>query len=313
MLTFKENPVMERNEFCVDCGRKYFKKYAKKVGINLSDGELEKWINYEKNNLRDDNFIYPIIWHRAGFISKSTYDCVSATMNAKSLDPVEIEIILRADPEKLSKRETNKKAEKVLKSLEGQKFDLKERIRLSVLANQLLDNYAGDFVSNPKKIDELMGIIREDFFVDHTQGLIKKINKISGNYAVGLIPDNGGEVIFDKYLIDFLRENRVNVKIVAAKTPKWDDVTYEECKKIFDDYEIIPLYALNHYDMQELNRTAEKEKIDLYVAKGILNVESYTKELVVPLFNLFVTKCNGIQKYFEVNGKRGVVLERKID
>ncbi len=115
--------------------------------------------------------------------------------------------------------------------------------------------------------------------------------------------------MFDSLLADMLLSN-CRVSVVCAVTPRWNDVTYAECINIFSStpqINVIPSFSLCQYSSEELNMIAFEKGTDCWVAKGIVNFESYDGNSEIPVFNFLSLKCRGMQEYFGVNRPYGVI------
>ncbi|MBW2977735.1 hypothetical protein KY331_02735 [Candidatus Woesearchaeota archaeon] len=292
---------MQRNLECVDCGRKHFSRYAEKLGVKLEDKAIEYAIDMSPDNIRTHaQVLFPLMWHMAGFISAGSYKTIVKTGSTQCLSERELRNILEADPEKEAKKEANERAAEFIKEFDHPPL-IHENLKLCALANNLVDNYAGDHRGDTVDIEEILS--SEKLLVDDI-GIF--LGYARGKH-VGIIPDNAGEVMFDRLTADILLSN-CRVSVVCAQTPRWNDVTYQECQEIFSGMvPVIKSHSVCQYSGEELNRIADEHNIDCWLAKGIVNFESYDGKSEIPVFNFLSLKCKGIQQVFGVDKPEGVI------
>lgn len=291
---------MQRNLACVECGRKHFPRYAEKLGVKLEDKVIEFGIDMAPDNIRTHaQVLFPLIWYRADLISESSYKTIVETGSTECLSEEELQKILDADPEKEAKREANERAAEFIQGFRSLP-KIRDNLKLCALANNLADSYAGDHRGDIVDIEKVLS--SEELLVDDI-GIF--LGYAKGKH-VGIIPDNAGEVMFDKLTADILLSN-CRVSVVSAQTPRWNDVTFEECREVFSSIPVIRSFSVCHYSGEELNRIANEHNIDCWLTKGIVNFEAYDGQSEMPVFNFLSLKCKGIQQVFGVDKPKGAI------
>ena len=110
-----------------------------------------------------------------------------------------------------------------------------------------------------------------------------------------IIGDNVGEHIFDKILIETIKEiYDIEVYYFVRGRPIINDVTLKEAQILKDCTHIIDTgVATPGYDLEEVNSESKAifDRTDIVLAKGMGNFESLYKVAKRPIYFLFVVKC----------------------
>ena len=190
-----------------------------------------------------------------------------------------------------------------------------DKFRASVIA-AIIGNVL-DFGIN-QKLDDLSYLEREfDDLLEEELG-IDDINVIRERLAtakkVAFLTDNCGEIVFDKLLVEQIREfkNIEELVLVVKGEPILTDATPEDAEEVglaqmFDRMITTEAFAvgLPIYDMPEELDTLLKEA-DIIIAKGMGNYESLTHTDYKPVAYLMRTKCKPVAE------SAGAPLDRNV-
>jgi len=217
-----------------------------------------------------------------------------------------------------------------LKALSIIKTDLKESIKgtsYDSFKNCLIISLVGntiDFATGGHSFDlnqeYLISLIHESLkkglAVDDSSELYKKIK--NGENKIVYCLDNAGEIVFDKLLIEKMKEMNNEVIAVVKNKPYANDVLLEDaiqvnltksCKVI--STERFGLGFINENPSEEfLNALNES---NLIISKGQNNFETFTffrENIKTDAVFLFITKCRALSSFLQVPLKSFVV---KID
>lgn len=217
------------------------------------------------------------------------------------------------DPYLLEKKKGNEIALKFLpkiKKIIKENNSLETYVKAAIVGNIIDFGALGVNFDIEKRIIENMN---EDIALNHINELEKKL-KTAKN--VLYLADNNGEIVFDKLLIEKLKDYDVDVIVALKEYPILNDACIEDAIQIGLD-EVAELVSTGtdsigilYADISEEFKEIFKNS-DMVISKGLGNYEGLTAmELgYKPVFCLLNAKCNPIAKDIGVNVGDSVVLK----
>jgi len=217
------------------------------------------------------------------------------------------------DPYLLEKKKGNEIALKFLpkiKELIKENDSLETYVKAAIVGNII------DFGALGVNFDIETGIIEnmnEDIALNNVNELEKEL-KTAKN--VLYLADNNGEIVFDKLLIEKLKEYDVDVTVALKEYPILNDACIEDAIQIGLD-EVAELVSTGTDSIGILYADISKEfkeifkNSDMVISKGLGNYEGLTAMKLgdKPVFCLLNAKCNPIAKDIGVNVGDSVVLK----
>jgi len=209
------------------------------------------------------------------------------------------------------KRLSNKMAMELLPSLKGviEKEILPEnRFRkacLAAIVGNIIEFDIPGHEVNLKEIGKLIANAEKDLAVDEISAIYKKAKKAENTL---FLTDNAGEIVFDKLLINELKQLNTEVTVVVKGGPILNDATLEDAK-VASIYDIADAVITTGADAVGLPLPEEQSKefveaydiADFVIAKGMGYAETLTEiKLKQPHAFLLRTKCNPVAQYFGV-------------
>ncbi len=196
------------------------------------------------------------------------------------------------DPIKFMKKDSNQNALKLIDRAEeivkASTDSLFEAIKVAIAGN-IIDYGVRSEYDLSKTLEEVLG--KNPFINDYL--LLKE--RIAAAKTITFLADNAGEIVFDKLLIEQIRDNsRLDkINLIIKKYPFGNDVIVEDLEGLgfeaIPNLEIIALENLTSKDYSKLIQSYV-EQADLTISKGQGNFELlYEKKL--GLFFLFIVKC----------------------
>lgn len=141
-------------------------------------------------------------------------------------------------------------------------------------------------------------------------------NELKKAKTVVYLADNNGEIVFDKLLVEKLREYDVNVTVALKEKPILNDATVEDAVKIgFNEVAELVSTGTDSIGIIYMDISEEFKEIfnnaDLIISKGLGNYEGLTSMELKnkPTFCLLNAKCYPIAKDIGVNLGDNVVLK----
>ena len=217
------------------------------------------------------------------------------------------------DPYLLEKQKGNEIALKLLPKLKGilkEKNGLETYIKAAIVGNII------DFGALGVNFDVEKGIIEnmeKDIALNQIPELESELNSAKN---VVYLADNNGEIVFDKLLIERLKEYDIDVTVALKEKPIINDACVEDAVQIGLD-EVAKLVSTGtdsigivYVDISEEFKKIFKEA-DMVISKGLGNYEGLTAMDLEnkPVFCLLNVKCNPIAKDIGVNLGDNVVLK----
>jgi uncharacterized protein with ATP-grasp and redox domains len=141
-------------------------------------------------------------------------------------------------------------------------------------------------------------------------------NELKSAKNVLYLADNSGEIVFDKLLIEKLKDYDVDVTVALKEKPILNDACIEDAVQIGLD-EVAKLVSTGTDSIgilyADISEEFKKifEEADLVISKGLGNYEGITEMELgnKPVFCLFNVKCNAVAKSVGANVGDNVVLE----
>ncbi len=217
------------------------------------------------------------------------------------------------DPYNAEKKKGNEIALKFLpkiKKIIKEKDNLETYVKVAIVGNII------DFGALGVDFDIEKGIIQnmnDNIALNHAVELEKGLNSSKN---VLYLADNNGEIVFDKLLIEKLKDYDVEVTVALKEKPILNDACIEDALQIKLDEvanlvstgtdSIGILYADISDEFKEIFKNS-----DMVISKGLGNYEGLTAMNLgnKPVFCLLNAKCNAIAKDIGVNVGDNVVLK----
>lgn len=218
------------------------------------------------------------------------------------------------DPYKDIKRESNKLAEDLINTFlkdTKEDFDL-ATLSLYAAASNIIDYAIIDSLDDCKSI--ITDIVSKGFEIDNSDELIENL-KTKKNLL--FFPDNSGEIVFDKLLLQHIKANYdIKVKVCIHTGYILNDATKDEIIDLgFMEFvdEIIDIYPeFLGFDLDNQHSYLRQyfTEDSFIIAKGLANYECFDEyNLDIPVFSIFLAKCEPIANKVGVN-VNGAVLKK---
>ena len=217
------------------------------------------------------------------------------------------------DPFLLEKKRCNKIAmdflPKIKKQIEESK-KLEGYVKAAILGN-LID--FGALGVNADVEGLIAGTMKKGLAVNHVNELENELRKVEN---VLYLADNTGEIVFDKLLIEKLKEYNVHVIVALKEKPILNDACIEDANEIGLG-EVADLVSTGTDSIGiiygDISEEFKKifEDADMVISKGLGNYEGLTAMKLgeKPIFCLLNVKCTPIAKDIGVNLGDNVVLK----
>lgn len=210
------------------------------------------------------------------------------------------------DPYREDKKQANKEALKLYKSLENaieSIGDLRNKIytalKISLVGNLIDLGVAGYTAPEINKVIDLVNNLEVLGDVEPCLTTLLKSKKIA------MILDNAGEAVFDRILANVLRSEGKYVVAIVKGGAFQNDVTYLDVKDAelgssFDEIHSTGTDASSVF-IEEVNESVLRvlKNVDVVVSKGMANYEYITEvELLlgVPIIYMLIAKCRPVAK-----------------
>lgn len=217
-----------------------------------------------------------------------------------------------ADPFKTLKDTSNKKMLEYYNDFKRLVVESQDRIemltKLAIIGN-LIDYSLFDNINLNTIKEELQKFSPSIFQIEDFKRDIEKAERIL------YITDNAGEIVLDKVFIEYLVNHKKKVIVVVKEEPILNDATEEDAKMLNIDKitkviaigngEVGTAYPTKNEFLNKAMRTA-----NLIICKGQANFETlYGSKL--PLYYLFVVKCQAVANFLNIPEKSPVLLKEK--
>jgi len=206
-----------------------------------------------------------------------------------------------ADPYSKLKEESNDVARELLPVAE-RFYDLSEDkmealVRIAAAANSMEFGVRGHEFDNRSFSSVFEDTLREDLVGD--LDALKKL--LARSSRIFYLTDNAGEVVFDLFVMEKLREMGKRVIIGPKAEPVLNDVTADELEGM-TDAEIVPTGGVVGISLDRINPEARRLLFDpewLVIAKGMGNFETiseFEEALRGRLIYIFRAKCEPVAR-----------------
>ncbi|MDM7933793.1 MAG: ARMT1-like domain-containing protein [Methanothrix sp.] len=219
------------------------------------------------------------------------------------------------DPYHALKEESNRAALKLLSVAEGFYEEADDRIealiRIAAAANSMEFGVKGHDFDSRTFHQSFASTLRERLSGD----LSEVKGRLSRFCKVFYLTDNAGEVIFDLFVIERLKEMGKEVVIGSKSEPILNDVTAAELSAI-TDLPVVPTGGVVGTVLEHLSQEASRILFDpgwLVLAKGMGNFETiseYQERLAGRLIYILRAKCSPVA--MELGVPRGTLVVRSV-
>ena len=220
------------------------------------------------------------------------------------------------DPYKQLRENGNKIAQKIVPKIQDQlekNPTLEQYVKASVVGN-IID--FGALAQDTDMEEMITENINKEAVINDAQLLDESLNSAT---KVLYLADNGGEIVFDKLLIEKIKQDYdVEIVLAVKDGPILNDALLADAKNLKLD-ELTTLITtgaasvgiVEEYISDELKDLIEN--VDFIISKGMGNYEGLSEmEVNTPIFYLLTTKCNVISKEFKV-GVKSIVIKKSVN
>lgn len=247
--------------------------------LKLDDATSKKVLDKTAQVLIDHSIL-----HTPPQIAKVLYQSIS-------------EITGEKDPVALAKAHATEQALKIDTSFI---HTIPDALKMAVIGNVI------DFGSQEQfDLDEMIQYhLHKAFAIDHTLDFIEELKHAKEMVLLG---DNVGEHIFDKLLIETIKNHYdITVHYFVRGKPIINDVTLKEGQLLKDCAHIVDTGVRTPaFDLEEANSVSKEifDRADIVLSKGMGNFESLYHVAKRPIYFLFVVKCTVVAEAIGKNVK----------
>ncbi|WP_292460710.1 DUF89 domain-containing protein [Methanothermococcus sp.] len=184
------------------------------------------------------------------------------------------------------------------------------KVKLTIAGNVIdFGPYSTDIDINKKIEETLSGKLK----IDHSKELL---NDLKDANKILYICDNAGEVVFDKILIEELK-NYCDVVVSVKGAPILNDATLDDARIAGIDKIAKVITSGNDAIGVRLEESSEEflkefREADIIIAKGMGNFESLTEyDIEQPIYYIFKAKCLPIAEMVGVEVGDNILLKNK--
>lgn len=224
------------------------------------------------------------------------------------------------DPYKAIKEKYNKIAYKYTPALKN-KINTEEDKLLCALKISLAGNIIdfGAQMSNFSIEETLDDVIENGFKIN---SINKFRNDLKNAKSLVFIADNAGEIVFDKILLETIKElyPKISITIVVRGGPIINDVTrdditglglgLEKIARVIDSGKAIPGYwpKMCNSECLQIHNSA-----DIIISKGQGNFETLSEIKDKRVYFLFIIKCDVVSKYLSLDNLSKIFVRNDED
>ena len=198
----------------------------------------------------------------------------------------------------------------IIKRILKENNSIKNYLKASIAGNVIDFGALGLETDIEKRIIETM---RKNIAIDHSIQLEKELHK---DYNVLYLADNIGEIVFDKLLIEKIREYEVKVVVALKEKPILNDACISDALEISLN-EVAELTSIGTDSIGVIydDLSGEFKEIfhnsDLIIAKGLGNYEGLNEINLrdKPTFCLLNAKCQPVAREIGVEHGDNVILK----
>ena len=202
-------------------------------------------------------------------------------------------LVENKDPYSQLKDESNKKAKQILPLIKINSFE--DMLKVSMKGNQI--DYGAVLVLNydlNKLEEDFQHLDTVQFDINDSAELKKAIDSAKN---VLFLVDNDGEIIFDTFLLDYIKNKigKEKVFIAAKESPMLNDVTIADLRSLgMQEYGHLVSTGSNCFGLHEEDVSDDFKKIlknaDLIIAKGQAYLEFFTEYDFPNVYNIVYVK-----------------------
>lgn len=205
------------------------------------------------------------------------------------------------------------KESSIRQQIQNSKDPLLTAIKYARIGNYIDFGAMGSIDS--QKLDSLLESVTTEQIPENEYANFKHDLSLA-KYLVYL-PDNCGEIVLDKLLIEVLKKQypHINITVIVRGFPVLNDVTLSDVEMV-GLKDLVPILSngtkiagtsLNHINMESLNAI---QKADVIVSKGQGNFESL-HGCGLNIYYMFLCKCDWFVKRFQLERFQGVFQNEK--
>lgn len=222
-----------------------------------------------------------------------------------------------SDPYEQLREEGNKIAKKLIPMVEKlieEDDSLENYVKIAVAGNVI------DFGALGQNTD-MESLIKKQVTREPVINDIKKLEYALKNAKkILFLTDNGGEIVFDKLLIQKIkREYDVDIILALKEGPILNDAPTQDAMDLkLDEYATIistgaaSVGVVEEYVSEELLDLMDD--VDLIISKGMGNYEGLTEMTIdTPVYFLLTTKCNVISREIGVPLNSPLIIEKNLN
>ncbi|MDH4123923.1 MAG: ARMT1-like domain-containing protein [Thermoplasmata archaeon] len=213
------------------------------------------------------------------------------------------------DPYSALKRKSNEIALRLLpeaeRYVEASEYPLRAAMKVSIIGNLLDFGIAGSLVSPQALTKKFKIMLDEPLGWDDSKEIQRIIRKTD---EVLFLADNCGEIVFDRILIEIIKEIGCSVELVVKGEPILTDVTKRDLKGLGIERMVDEILetegiaiGLNLWD-KDVNRNLKKrmKSARLLISKGMANFEALSEYEWNAVAYLLRSKCQPIADALKV-------------
>jgi len=197
------------------------------------------------------------------------------------------------------------------KLYDGAENKMEALVRIAAAANSMEFGVKGHNFDN-----ETFGRVFEDILHEKLDGDLPLVQKRLRSFdKILYLTDNAGEVIFDLFVVEKLKEMGKRVVMGSKSEPVLNDVTAEELRGMTEN-EVVPTGSVVGTTQEDLSPEARKLLMDkswLVLSKGMGNFETiseYQDSLLGRLIYMLRAKCEPVAT--ELGVRQGALVVRTL-
>jgi uncharacterized protein with ATP-grasp and redox domains len=212
-----------------------------------------------------------------------------------------------SDPFFRLKEQSNRDATEVFDIVRKDLKDFSDMVTAAVIGNIFDYGVKGHTIQ-----DDFLVFFRQEFarglYIDDTSKIFPLCRRIV------YLTDNCGEIVFDNYLLSYLKEQGAYITLVVRDAPILNDATLIETHALGLDQNVDQIYTTSagaeigiRFDLLSEEINAALDTCTLVISKGMANYESLREENgLPPVAYLLAAKCEPIAE--ELGVPRGAKL-----
>ncbi|WP_409199853.1 damage-control phosphatase ARMT1 family protein [Methanobrevibacter sp. DSM 116169] len=247
------------------------------------------------------------------FLAKNYNENASSNKTGSQIHKMIKEETGCTDPYIKEKKIGNKIALKYLPMVEdllNNNDSLENHVKIAILGN-LLDFGAFELNTDIEKL--IMPGLNKDLAINNTEQLEKDLKK---HKNLLYLLDNTGEIVFDKLLLDKIKEYDINITLAVKEKPILNDACLEDAIEVgLDKYGKIVSIGTDTVGVVYSEISDEFREIfdnaDFIISKGLGNYEGLTEVDLKgkDVYFLLCVKCSAIAKDLNLNMQDMVILK----